>query len=84
MSRVSEESSSCGVEDLEELGQRPLIFEESKLVESYGGLKLNTYKKEKSFRVPVLIVDDNSLNMVAIQNNLLQLGIDSESASNGQ
>ena len=45
---------------------------------------MKTYLESQQFPAPVLIVDDNSLNMVAISNSLLQLGIDSDSVTNGQ
>ena len=45
---------------------------------------MKTYLESQNFPAPVLIVDDNSLNMVAISNSLLKLGIDSDSVTNGQ
>ena len=73
VSEVSEERIRYSISDKSELydienalDQKPLIFEESKLVAQYGGLKLKTNQETQQFHAPVLIVDDNSLNMVAI------------------
>jgi len=88
LSNVIEEVNECSFShELAEnqiVKKSPTSTEEQELINRFGGKKLGDELPKNSLTAPILIVDDNSLNMTAIQFMLQQMGYQSDMALSGQ